>query len=115
MQRSSAETQKFDCHRALFMVVFATMMISCMLNGANARAATVMPSDNHLAGANDTFADPWQIAVVFRTRPPRRIRPKRMEQAVDRISTSAREQGADRIGIHLASAGLVHNGPVEGY
>ena len=67
------------------------MMISCMLNSANARAAAAVPIDYRLALAGDKFADTWQFAVAFRMRPPRRLRgfrAKHFELAVGTISTS---------------------------
>ena len=88
MNSSSIEKRKFDYQRALHIFLFATMMISCMLNSSNARAATVTPFDYRLAAANDKFTGTWQYAVAFRMRPPRRLRAKRMELAVGMISTS---------------------------
>ncbi len=98
MNGSSTETQKFDYQRALHIFVFAIMMISCMLNSSNARAATVMPSDYRLAAANDKFSGTWQYAVAFRMRPPRRLRAKRMELAVGMISTSQESRAFVSVG-----------------
>ena len=73
------------------MAVFAMMMISCLLNSSNARAAAAVPIDYRLAVAGDKFADTWQFAVAFRMRPPRRLRrlrAKHFELAVGTISTS---------------------------
>ena len=91
MKRSSTETQETGYVRALYIAVFAMMMISCMLNSSNARAATAVPSDYRVAAAGDKFADTWQFAVAFRMRPPRRLRgfrAKHFELAVGTISTS---------------------------
>ncbi len=63
-------------------------MISFTLNGSNARAPSVMPSDYRLAAAADKFDDTWQSAVAFKMRPRRRLRAKRFELAMGTISTS---------------------------
>ncbi len=88
MKRSSIETQIIGFQRALYIVVFAIMMISCILNSANARAATVWPTDYRVAAAGDKFADTWQFAVAFRMRPPRRLRARRLELVIGTLSTS---------------------------
>ncbi len=91
MNRPSIEKQETDYVRALYMADFALMMISCMLNSSNARAATTMPSDYRIAAAGDKFADTWQFALAFRMRPPRRLRgflAHHFELAVGTISTS---------------------------
>ena len=89
--RSSTETHKIANSKALHAFVFVIAMISFMLNGSSARAASVMPSDYRLATAGDKFMDTWQFAVAFRMRPPRRLRgfrAKHLELAVGTISTS---------------------------
>ncbi len=88
MRASSTETQKFDYHREQYIVVFATMMTSCMLNSSNARAATATLADYRLAAADDKFADTWQFAVAFRMRPPRRQTPKAPRRGDERSEES---------------------------
>ncbi len=88
MKRSITETQKIGFYKALNIVVFAIMMISCMLNSSNARAARAWPSDYRIAAADDKFTDTWQFAVAFRLRPPRRLKARRLELAVGILSTS---------------------------
>ena len=108
MKRSSTETRKISDYKTLNIVVFAIMMISCMLNSSNARAATAVPSDYRLAVTGDKFADTWQLAVAFRMRPPRRLRgfrAKHFELAVGTISTSQESRP-------LVSLGLVWQLPV---
>ncbi len=63
-------------------------MLSFTLNGWNAQAANVIPIDYRLATANDKFADAWKPMVVFKVRPRRRLRAKRVELAIDRLATS---------------------------
>jgi len=63
-------------------------MLSFTLNGWNAQAANVIPIDYRLATANDKFADAWKPMVVFKVRPRRRLRAKRVEWAIDRLATS---------------------------
>ncbi len=63
-------------------------MLSFTLNGWNAQAANVIPTDYRLATANEKFADTWKSMVVFKVRPRRRLRAKRVELAIDRLSTS---------------------------
>ncbi len=87
MKRSGTEILEIGYYRALYLVVFAIMTISCMLNSSNARAATAIPSDYRVVAANDKFADTWQFAVAFRMRPPRRLRARRLELAIGTLST----------------------------
>ncbi len=88
MTHSSTETHKIANSKALHIAVFAIAMISFTLNGSNARAPSVMPSDYHLAAAADKFDDTWQSAGAFKMRPRRRLRAKRLELAMGTISTS---------------------------
>ena len=88
MIRLSAETQIIGFQRAPYIAVFAMMMISCMLNSSNARAATAWPSDYRIAAADDKFTDTWQFAVAFRLRPPRRLKARRLELVIGTLSTS---------------------------
>ena len=88
MKSLSIESQKFDYLKALHIVFFAIMIVSCMLNSSNARAATVIPSDYRLATANDKYSGTLKVAVAFKMRPPRRLRAKRMGLVVGTISTS---------------------------
>ena len=88
MKRSNTETHKFDYLKALHIIFFATMMISCLLNNSLAQADSLIPSDYRLATAGDKFSDTVQFAVAFKFRPPRRLRAKRMELVVGTIATS---------------------------
>ena len=74
MKSLSIQSQQFDYLRALHIVFFAIMMISCMLNSSNVRAAIVVPSDNHLTAAIDMSSGTLQLAATFKMRPPRRLR-----------------------------------------
>ena len=88
MNCSSTETRKIAPSKALHTIVFAMAMISFTLNGSNAQAANLMPTDYRLSTAGNNYADTWQLAVAFRIRPPRRIRAQHLELAVGTISTS---------------------------
>ena len=59
-----------------------------MLNGLNARAASVMLPDYHLAAAADKVDDTCRLNVAFKIRPRRRLRSKRLELAMYAVSTS---------------------------
>ena len=88
MKSSSAETQDFDNLKVLHTIFFTVMMLSCMLNNSLAQADSVIPSDYRLATAGDKFSDTVQFAAVFKFRPPRRLRAKRVELVVGTIATS---------------------------
>ena len=88
MKSSSAETQDFDYLKVLHTIFFTVMMLSCMLNNSLAQADSVIPSDYRLATAGDKFSDTVQFAAVFKFRPPRRLRARRMELVVGTIATS---------------------------
>ena len=74
MKSLSIESQKSDYLKALHIIFFATMMISCMLNSSNVRAAIVVPSDDHLTAAIDMSSETSQFAAAFKMRPPRRLK-----------------------------------------
>ena len=88
MTRSSTGTHKIGRSKALHTVVFVIAMISFTLNGSNAGAATVMPSDYRLPAAADKSDDTKQFAVTFKMRPRRRLRSRHLELAMGTISTS---------------------------
>ena len=73
MKSLSIQSQKFDFLKALHIVFFATMMISCILNSSNVRAATACPSDYHLTAAVDMSTETLRLAATFKMRPPRRL------------------------------------------
>ncbi len=89
MKRSSTKKiHRFANSKALHLAVFAIAMISFTLNGCNAKAANVILTDYRLATANDKFDDTRQLGVAFKMRPRRRLRAKRLEQAMGTLSTS---------------------------
>ncbi len=63
-------------------------MISFTLNGWNAQAANVIPTDYRLATADEKSPDAWKSMVVFKVRPRRRLRAKRVELAIATLPTS---------------------------
>lgn len=85
MKSLSIHSQKFDYLKVLHIVLFATMMLSCLLNSANVRAATITSADHHLVAANVVYTSGMQSAVTFKMRPPRRLRGKRTEHFVGTI------------------------------
>ncbi len=88
MTRSSTKTHTIANSKALHIAVFAIAMISFTLNGWNAQAANVIPTDFRLDTADANFADAWKFMVVFKVRPRRRLLAKRVELAIDTLSTS---------------------------
>ncbi len=88
MKRSSTKTHRIANSKALHIAVFAIAMISFTLNGWNAQAANLIPTDYRLATADDKFADAREFVVTFKVRPRRRLRAKRVELAIDRLATS---------------------------
>ncbi len=88
VKHSSTKIHRFANSKALHTVIFAIGMLSFTLNGWNAQAANVIPTDYRLATANDKFADAWKPMVVFKVRPRRRLRAKRDELAINRLATS---------------------------
>lgn len=87
MKNLSIDPQKFDYLKVLHIVLFTTMMISCLLANANVRAATVTPSDYRLTAGNDNYASNSQAAGAFKMRPPRRLRGRHTQNFVDAILT----------------------------
>ncbi len=88
MKRSSTKTHRIANSKALHIAVFAIAMISFTLNGWNAQAANLIPTDYRLATADDKLADARKFAVVFKVRPRRRLRAKSVELATGTLSTS---------------------------
>lgn len=89
MKPSDRRTTKLGHSRHLHAVVFAVAMLSFALNSANAWGAGLAPSDYRVSYAGDKFEDTWQAAFVFKKRPPRRLRAKRLEVAIGSITNSA--------------------------
>ena len=88
MKRSGTQTKRSGYSKALHTVVFVIAMISFSLNSSNAWAATVAPIDYRIVAASEKFDNTTQFAVVFKIRPPRRLRASRLEFAIGMISTS---------------------------
>ncbi len=63
-------------------------MISFTLNGWNAQAANVIPTDYRLDTDDDNFADARKFMVVFKVRPRQQLRAKRVELAIGTHSIS---------------------------
>ena len=72
MQRSSTQIKRIGYSKVLHTIVFVIAIISFTLNGANARAANLVPTDYRIATASKKFEDTSQFAATFKIRPPRR-------------------------------------------
>ena len=88
MKRSGAQIQRTGDNKALHTVVFVIAMLSFTLNSANARAATVVPTDYRVVAASGKYDDTTQFAFAFRTRPPRRLHATHLELAIGAITTA---------------------------
>ncbi len=88
MQRSSTQIKRIGYSKVLHTIVFVIAMISFTLNGANARAANLVPTDYRIATASKKFEDTSQFAATFKNRPPRRLRTRHFDLAIGTISTS---------------------------
>lgn len=72
--------------------VVLVVMLSFALNGVNAFAATLEPSDYRIASAGDKFDGTRLYAVAFEVRPPRRLRARHLELAVGMFSSSSEDR-----------------------
>jgi len=82
----------FERHRWLNTVSLAVVLLTCAINGANARAQSLVPSDYRFLAAGDKFDGVRQYAVAFRMRPPRRLRSRHLELAIGAISGHSADQ-----------------------
>lgn len=92
MNTPSNTTRDILRSRILHAVVFVIAMLSFALNGANALAANLEPSDYRVAAAGDKFEGTRLYAVTFKMRPPRRLRASHLELAVGSFSTSTEDR-----------------------
>ena len=88
MNHSGAQIRRIGHNKALHTVIFVVAMMSFTMNSANARAATVVPSDFRVVAASGKFDNTTQFAFAFRTRPPRRLRAAHLELAIGAITTT---------------------------
>lgn len=98
MNPSENHTHRIGRCRLLHGFVFVVAMVSLTLNGENARAASVSPSDYRVATAGDKFDNTWQYAVAFKLRPPRRLRARHLELAVGTLSSPSENTAYVSIG-----------------
>lgn len=89
----NSATNRQSCHghrlNALFL---ALVMLCCAINGANARAESLAPSEFRILAAGEKFDGVRQYAVTFKIRPPRRLRSKYLELAVGSISSDTSDR-----------------------
>lgn len=74
---------------ALFLAV---VMMTSAMNGANARAEGLAPSDYRILAAGDKFDGVRQYAVTFEIRPPRRLRSRQLELAIGQIASASSDR-----------------------
>ena len=89
MKRPAIKTDKVLRSKSLHAGVFLVAMLSFALNGANAFAANLDPTDYRIASAGDKFEGTRLYAVAFKMRPPRRLRARHLELAIGSFATSA--------------------------
>ena len=106
MKSSGVQIQRIGHSKALHTIVFVIAMISFSLNSSNTSAATVAPTDYRIVAASSKFDNTTQFAVVFKIRPPRRLRARRLELAIGTISTSQES-------IAFVSLGPVWRWPID--
>lgn len=87
MNRNIAYRHRAYRVRILHPAIFLIAMMSFALQGMNARAATVIPTDYRVVASDDKFKDTWQVAVAFNMRPPRRLYARQLELAIGTVST----------------------------
>lgn len=97
MNTPANRADKILYSKSLHAIVFLVAMLSFTLNGVNAFAATLEPTDYRIGSAGDKFEGTRLYAVAFKMRPPRRLRAKHLELAIGALSTS----GEDRAFISL--------------
>jgi len=78
-----------DGHHWVNAISLAVVLLSCAINGANARAQGLVPSDYRILAAADKFDGVRQYAVAFEMRPPRRLRSSHLEFAIGAISSQS--------------------------
>ncbi len=76
----------------------AMVMLTCAINGVNARAEGLTPSDYRILESSDKFDGVRQYAVAFELRPPRRLRSRHLEIALGSISSSTADHEFVSIG-----------------
>ena len=78
-------------HR-LNALCLALVLMTCVMNGANARAENHVPGDYRMLEAGDKFDGVRQYAVAFKIRPPRRLRSKHLELTVGFITSGSADR-----------------------
>ena len=85
---TTASQHPTDRRHSLSAVFLAVVLMSCYVDGANARAEILAPDDYRLLVAGEKYGGVRQYAVTFNLRPPRRFPSKHLELAVGAISSS---------------------------
>ena len=92
MKTPAIKADKILYSKPLHAIVFLVAMLSFALNGANALAANLEPTDYRIGSAGDKFEGTRLYAVAFKMRPPRRLRARHLELAIGTFSTSAEDR-----------------------
>lgn len=109
MKRHRAAKSKFDLIKILNIVFFSMMMLSCLLNSANTRAAIRAQPDYHLAVANHKFDGITQFETLYRLRPPRRFRASYSEFVIGVFSSSEESSVFVSIGLFWRTSNSEHS------
>ena len=97
-------------------LALTVVMMSCAINSANAWAEILVPSAYRALAAGDKFEGVRQFAVVFETRPPRRLRSKHLELAIGQISSESSNRAFVSFAVslraqHTSNGGLSDTNP----
>lgn len=84
-------------HR-LNAICLVVVLMSCGINGANARDLGIVPVGYRILFAGDEFDGVRQYAVTYDIRPPRRLRSRHLELAVGQIASASSDQACISFG-----------------
>jgi len=84
-------------HR-LNAICLAVVLMSCGINGANARDPGLVPVDYRVLVAGYKLDGVRQYAVTYNMRPPRRLRSRHLELAVGQIASASSDQAFISVG-----------------
>lgn len=85
---SSTTHQTANKGNLLRAIVFVTVMLSITLNNSIAEAHCFVPTQHRAMVASDEFSGSGQHIAASNTRPPRRLRARNLELAIDLLSST---------------------------
>ena len=94
---SSTTHQTANKGALLHAIVFVTVMLAITLNNSIAQANGFAPTQYRAMVAYDEFSGSRQYVATFNTRPPRRLRARNLELAIDLLSSAACSPGTAAI------------------